>query len=71
MPAGTVSGDLSGSTVNLTIRSGPETIDVNATFDATHKTINGQWNYSSGSVGCVGHSGVFETLLSGGAVVGW
>jgi tetratricopeptide (TPR) repeat protein len=72
MPQGNVSGTVSGTSVQLTIQSGAESVTFNATVDSSAKTLAGTWNYAaSASADCLGDTGSFSGTLTGGADVTW
>lgn len=66
LTAGDISGNVSGNTANLTIRSGAETVALNASSDNTAKTMTGTWNYTASSAGCAGETGNFSSALTTG-----
>jgi tetratricopeptide (TPR) repeat protein len=72
MTAGDISGNVSGNTVDFTIRSGAETVALSASSDNTAKTMTGTWNYTASSAGCADESGNFSSsLTTGGADISW
>jgi hypothetical protein len=72
LPQGSVTGNVSGSSVNLTIQSGAETVTVRATADIKAMTLNGSWDYTaSASQECADSTGTFSCTLTGGADIRW
>ena len=72
LPEGSVTGTVSGSSVNLTIQSGAESVTVNATADTKAMTLDGRWNYTASvSQECADSTGTFSCTLTGGADIRW
>jgi tetratricopeptide (TPR) repeat protein len=72
LPEGSVTGTVSGSSVNLTIQSGAETVTVNATADTKAMTLDGTWDYTaSATQDCADSTGNFSCTLTGGADINW
>jgi TolB-like protein/Tfp pilus assembly protein PilF len=72
LPAGNVTGNVSGSSVNLTIQSGAVTATLNANADTSAMTMNGTWTFSAPeSPDCDGDTGNFSCTLTGGADIHW
>jgi hypothetical protein len=71
LPNGNVSGTISGNRLDLTVSSGTETIEVNATIDDTTMTMTGTYHHLSSALGCLGDTGHFSMVLTGGANIQW
>ena len=72
LTTGNITGSISGSTVNLSVQSGAEIVNLNATTDNVAKSMGGTWNFTASTLGCTGDSGSFSTTLTTGPVnVNW
>jgi hypothetical protein len=71
LTTGSVTGNISGENVNLSIQSGAETVTLDATADTSAKTLSGDWNYAASSLGCEGETGSFRADLTGSADISW
>ncbi len=68
---GNVTGNVSGSTTNLSIQSGAETVTLNGAYNNAAKSLTGRWSYTASSLGCTGDTGDYVAALTGGADVSW
>jgi hypothetical protein len=74
LTSGNISGNVNGTTANLVIESGAETVTLEASIDRATKTLAGTLNYqaSADAANCMGRTGNFSvTLTTGGAEVTW
>ncbi len=71
LPAGNVSGTISGNRLNLTVYSSTERIDVDCTIDETTMTMTGTYYHSDSALGCQGDEGYISMSLTGGANIHW
>lgn len=69
---GDISGNVSGTSANLTIHAAGETVSLDAEANKTAKTLSGAWNFTASGAGCAGDRGTFSTsLTTGGADIQW
>jgi TolB-like protein len=71
LTTGSVSGNVSGDSANLSIQSGGETVSINGTYDNSAKTLTGEWNFTASSLDCAGDTGDYSATLTGDADVDW
>jgi tetratricopeptide (TPR) repeat protein len=71
LTTGTIAGNVSGDTANLSIHSGAETVTLNGTYDRAAESLTGRWNFTASSMGCTGDAGDYAATLTGGAEVSW
>jgi hypothetical protein len=71
LTAGSVSGNISVNSVNLSIQSGAETVSLDGAYDNSAKTLTGRWNFTASSLGCTGNTGDYSATITGDAEIEW